>query len=279
MDAWISRFADRSPLLWPLREAARQFEGGDWPTLSGTQQVLDRARIRTASGLPLRLTPPAGGTAGPYEIRLHARGELEFRERNWHDLFNVLVWLTLPRSKAALNARHHAAWMAHSAGGTGRRGAVRDALTLFDESGVIVLSADAGLLRMIRDFRWRPLFWGRRATVVRDMCFLPFGHALCEKALAPYKGMTGRGLLLEAGRELLELPPVEQLARVDARVAQWLADPQTLQSTQELAPLPVLGVPGWCSDNEQAGYYDDAGHFRPGRARRRADMAAMKERG
>jgi hypothetical protein len=111
------------------------------------------------------------------------------------------------------------------------------------------------------------------------MCFLPFGHALCEKALVPYKGMTGRGLLLEAGRELLELPPVEQLARVDARVAQWLADPQTLQSTQELAPLPVLGVPGWCSDNEQAGYYDDADHFRPGRARRRADMAAMKERG
>jgi len=27
----------------------------------------------------------------------------------------------------------------------------------------------------------------------------------------------------------------------------------------------VLGVPGWCADNESESYYDDLDYFRPGR--------------
>ena len=34
----------------------------------------------------------------------------------------------------------------------------------------------------------------------------------------------------------------------------------------ELAPLPVLGVPGWWPDNEAQGFYDNSDYFRPGRA-------------
>lgn len=270
MDIWHSRFADTTPLLAPLRAAAGLVGGSDWPELAHLQQLVTRAGICTASGLPLRLVPPGAGpdrAALAYEQRLYARGELECRERNWHDLFNVLVWITMPRAKAALNARHHAALMTSPADGKNRRGAVRDALTLFDESGVIVLSARAELLRMIRDFQWKPLFWEHRAAVVADMRFLLFGHALHEKALAPYKGMTGRGLLLEVDREILELTPAEQLQQVDARVAQWIADPQALRHPQDLAPLPVLGVPGWCGSNETADYYDDGDYFRRGRTR------------
>jgi hypothetical protein len=265
MDQWNEAFAEQSPLLQTLRVAARQVAGGDWPALSHLQEVMTCAGIHTASGMPLQMVPPAVAGAGEsYEQRLYARGELEFRERNWHDLFNALVWLTFPRAKAALNARHHAALPAGRAGG---RGAVRDALTLFDESGVIVVSADAELLNMIRGFRWKPLFWERRAAVVAGMDFLLFGHALCEKALAPYKGITGRGLLLEVDRDFLELPPAERLTQVDSRVALWIADPQALRHTHELAPLPVLGVPGWCADNEWSAYYEDREHFRPGRTR------------
>ena len=263
MDRWNTDFAEQSPLLTVLRTAVRQVMGDDWPALSRLQEVITRAGIRTASGPPLQLVPPAAAGAGEsYEQRLYARGELEFREHNWHDLFNVLVWLTFPRAKAALNARHHAALPADKAGG---RGPVRDALTLFDESGVIVVSADAELLHMIRGFRWKSLFWERRAAVLADMDFLLFGHALCEKMLAPYKGITGRGLLLEVDRDFLALPPAERLAQIDSRVALWISDPQALRHTHELAPLPVLGIPGWCADNEQSAYYDDRDHFRPGR--------------
>lgn len=266
MDQWNRDFAAQSPPLAALLAVARQFKGDDWPALPQLQEIIVRAGFRTASGLPLQLVLPGAVAGASYEQRLYARGELEFRERNWHDLFNVLVWLTFPRAKAALNARHHAALPAAKAGG---RGPVRDALTLFDESGVIVLSAEAGLLDMIREFRWKPLFWERRAEVISDMAFLPFGHALCEKALAPYKGITGRGCLLEVERDFFALQPEERLREIDRRLALHVADPQTLQHTHELAPLPVLGVPGWCADNAQPAYYDDRDHFRPGRMRRR----------
>lgn len=274
MDQWNEEFAGQSPLLMTLRAAAQQLAGGDWPSLSRLQEIILRAGICTASALPLQLLPPAATAGASYEQRLYASGELEFRERNWHDLFNVLVWLTFPQAKAALNARHHAALPAGKAGG---RGPVRDALTLFDESGVVVLSADAELLNMIREFRWKPLFWERRAEVISGMVFLPFGHALCEKALAPYKGITGRACLLEVERSFFAMPPAEQLQDIDRRLALQIADPQAFCHTHELAPLPVLGVPGWCVDNEQPAYYDDRDHFRPGRMRRQPLPAARDD--
>jgi len=259
MDAWCDRFADSFPLLQPLRGVAAPLYGDDWPSRAVLQQALAAAAVFTASGLPLRLVAPVADGLS-YEDRLYGRGELEFREHSWHDLFNVLVWLAFPRAKAALNARHHAAPVVARG-----RGPVRDALTLFDESGMVVLSADADLPELIRGFRWKELFWTHRARVAEGMLFLPFGHALCEKALAPYKGITGRCLLFRSGPGLLRLSTEAGLRQVDALVAGHLADPATLQHTQELAPLPLLGIPGWCGDNREEGYYEDRGHFRPGR--------------
>lgn len=258
---------DSAPLLAVLQDAARAVTGGDWPVMAALQSVIDAAEVRTASGWPLRLVPPVPALAEPYELRLYQRGELEFRERNWHDLFNVLVWLTFPRAKAALNARHHAELAKPSATASRVRGPVRDALTLFDESGVIVLSADQELLDMIRGFRWKTLFCAHRGAVIGDMLFVPFGHALCEKALAPYRGMTGRALLMAVGREEIDRAPTERLRHIDGAVAAWIADAQALRSPAALAPLPVLGVPGWCADNRWPAYYDDPDHFRSGRRR------------
>lgn len=265
MDQWNSGFAaDRVPLQF-MRDTAATISGADWPGLAVLQRLLDDAGVSVASGRPLRLVP-AGGNA-PYELRVYKSAELECRERNWHDLFNVLVWLAFPRTKALLNARHHAAWKADDGAG---RGAVRDALTLFDESGLVVLSDRPELLQMIRDFRWKPLFWEQREAVVSGMRILPFGHALCEKLLSPYRGMTGHALLLQLDAETLNLPMTELLCRVDGELAELLADPQALQTTRQLAPVPVLGVPGWCCDNVRADYYDDTGYFRAGRSSRRA---------
>ena len=268
MDKWNAAFAQAHPLLLPLRESAGRMDGNDWPDLGVLQRLFDDAGVRVASGRPLQLV--AAGGKLPYEIRVYECGELECRERNWHDLFNVLAWLAFPQTKAALNARHHAAWTADASAGLGAgRGAVRDALTLFDESGLVVLSAQPALLQLIRDFRWKPLFWEQRAAVTDAMRFLPFGHALCEKVLAPYRGLTGHALLLDIDVELLVLPMPALLRSVDGRLANRLADPQALQTTRHLAPVPVLGVPGWWVDNAKAGYYDDTGYFRPGRDARR----------
>jgi len=48
--------------------------------------------------------------------------------------------------------------------------------------------------------------------------------------------------------------------------AQRLAQAAALDSTRMLAPLPILGVPGWEAANERESFYDDASVFRPGRS-------------
>ncbi len=246
------------PLLAPLRLHAGA--EADWPSSAALQSRIDAAGLCVASGLQLRLV--GAGGQGSYERRLHQTGELEFRERNWHDWFNLMVWFLYPRAKAALNARHCAAWSDDRSGG---RGAVRDALTLFDESGLVVLSDDPGLLALIRNFEWKTLFCARRGDCLKRLRVLPFGHALCEKALAPYRGITGHALLFEVGTRTLELEEPVLLATIDSELARRIADPLALASTRDLSPLPLLGIPGWCADNDDPAYYDDTRQFRRGR--------------
>ena len=250
-------------MLEPLRAWAPAF-GVDWPALEDLQRLLERGDkpVCNASGRPLRVVPPVrrtGAREERYEARVFLRGELEVRERNWHDVMNVLVWRAFPAAKAALNARHHE----EQAGrGPGNRGPTQDALTLFDEGGIAVVSEDRELLELLRAFRWKELFWRRRVEVRRRMRFVVFGHALLEKALAPFSGITARAIVLDALAHEAPGRPDELLPRLDLRLASRLRD---LASTRELAPLPVLGVPGWCTDNEREDYYENAGYFRPGR--------------
>ena len=62
-------------------------------------------------------------------------------------------------------------------------------------------------------------------------------------------------------------PLAVQLERLDAMLAQRLLDTAALNTTRDLAPVPILGVPGWCADNGRESYYDNVEYFRPGRVR------------
>jgi hypothetical protein len=221
--------------------------------------------------MPLRLVPQVnkrGGTHLRYEERVYRRGELQVRANDWHDLFNVLVWLTFPQAKAAMNARHHAAVSRRAPGDPSNRGPLEDALTLFDEGGVIVAATSQELLDLLRAHEWKELFWRGRGAVVREMRFYLFGHALYEKALRPFTGITGRGLCFEVGRDFMQAPVPVRLAELDDRVAAHVGAPERLTATRDLAHVPILGVPGWCADNETESYYDNRDYFRP-RPRRR----------
>jgi hypothetical protein len=247
------------------------------------QRLLDGRQppVSVASGQPLRLVrqgrKPAA-FAEKYEPRTYLRGELQVREDNWHDYFNVLVWLAFPAAKAALNARHYAALREQDTARAPNRGPVQDALTLFDEGGVIVASDDDELLACLHEWRWKDLFWGHRARLRARMRFYLFGHALYEKALRPFIGITGRGIVLKTDAGVLTAPLREQLATVDAKVAAYLSVPGNLAAPRDLAVVPVLGVPGWCADNENEIFYDDVDHFRPGR-RLTGKEGAVRESG
>ncbi len=255
-------------MLAHFKDWGRELAGLHWPERSRVQKILDAAEVRTASGLRLQVVEPRDGES--YELRVFGCGELESRENNWHDLFNVLAWIVFPKTKAALNARHHQALREERNLPGNNRGRVRDALTLLDESGVIVASADPQLLQMIREFSWKSLFWDRRVAVSSSMYWLSLGHALCEKALAPYRGMTGHGLLLEVGCDFFRLNDRDRAVFLDRQVAERIADPHFMTSPDFFSPIPVLGIPGWHAANGSSEFYDDHGYFRPGRRSRKS---------
>ena len=199
--------------------------------------------MRTASGMPLRFVPPS--PADPYyEVHLYETGCVATRAGNWHDLFNALVWLAYPRTKATINALH--AQQIPLEGG--RRGRLRDLLTIFDEGGAVVACADAELVTMIRDFRWKELFWEQRARVTSGLRFIILGHAVLEKALEPWPGITCKALFIGMDED------------PDESAAQWLAAHTT---PHDLAPLPVFGYPGWLPESASADFYLDERYFRP----------------
>jgi hypothetical protein len=205
-----------------------------------------------ARGLPLRFFVPDGRlSARDYESHILQTGQVPTRSDTWHDVLNALVWLRFPRFKSALNAAHGEA-IAREA--DNRRGRRRDALTVLDESGVWVISRDAAWPRLLADRAWQALFWRHRHAVESEMRFVVVGHALLEKALAPYPAMTGKCLMLMSE----SLDP----DAADARAVTALA---AIDTPRQLAPLPVQGIPGWDIANAHAAYYNNEAVFRPAR--------------
>ncbi|MSQ71825.1 MAG: DUF3025 domain-containing protein [Betaproteobacteria bacterium] len=259
-----------SPLLDSLAAPLRLCPPGRFPDLAELNAMTTPA-MQSGGGVPIRFAPPQLRTrelASQYEVRVYRDGAIPTRENEWHDLFNALVWLRFPRTKAALNRRHFEELTAQpSAAKNAARGPVRDCLTLFDEGGVIVACADPHLARMLQGFRWKELFWESRDQVCRAMRFFVFGHSIHEKALEPYVGLTAKAVLVPVAATLLDAPGDALLPVLDEAAAQWLLQSDNLHTTLDLMPLPIMGVPGWHGGNEHAAFYDDARVFRPGRRR------------
>ncbi|HEX7052471.1 MAG TPA: DUF3025 domain-containing protein [Burkholderiales bacterium] len=190
---------------------------------------------------------PPEPSSSSYEMRVYETGCVATRPDSLHDWFNALVWLAFPLTKARLNARHAAEIPREG----GRRGRLRDMLTLFDEGGALVVCDDAEMVRLVREMRWRELFWTRRERLERCMRFVVIGHAVLEQALEPWPGITCKAIFVSPHRPL------------DTQAAEWLARCGPQATPKDLAPLPVFGYPGWLPASAQAAFYDDARYFRP----------------
>lgn len=187
----------------------------------------------------------------PYEAFIARTGSVPTRD-NAHDFFNGLMWLRHPQLKARLNALqveqldrpHSRDRVAHA------RGAVRDALTLFDENAAW-LQAPPALIDALQRRDWKALFVRHRALWI-DARLELFGHALIEKLMQPRKAITAH---------VWVVPPEV------AEPALWLAGQLSAAAlaAKPWLPLPVLGVPGWWNSNEHPGFYGDVSVFRPPR--------------
>jgi len=221
--------------------------------------------ICTGGGAPLCFVPPSAAADG-YEERAWLSGEVATRPGNRHDLFNALIWLAFPQTKAALNRRHVAALRARRDQGKANRGALRDALTQFDECGVIVAGSAPDLWRALSAHRWREVFVERRAELLQTTGFVVFGHASHDVLAAPFVGLCGKALFIEVDQAWLALPEAIALAALDSRLAALLANRDF--SPRDWQPLPLLGIPGATTENEQPDYFDDRRQFRPPRTMR-----------
>ncbi len=226
------------PWLAPLQPLLGQALAA-WQAGATVAQALAGSAPDLQSVVPRFVTQTCLPAGEAYEAFIARTDSVPTRD-DLHDFFNGLVWLTQPAVKRRLN-RLQAAEIARAGVGA-QRGALRDALTLFDESGAL-LDAPTVLLTALRTRDWQALFITQRARWV-EARLLIVGHALLEKlATAPRKPLTAHVLL------------ADPLA-LDA--AGWAAKP--------FAPLPVLGVPGWWPGNDDPTFYADSAVFRPSRA-------------
>jgi hypothetical protein len=223
----------------------------DWPDVSaydGWAQALARVAGRP---LVFRDVPRARVTAlGGYDRFIHETGQIPTRSRSWHDFFNACIWARMPHAKLAL----HSAQLAESPLRAGRgRTRRQDWLTHFDECGVVLASARREPLEQVAALDWQRAFVDERASfqsVVRVYCF---GHAILEALREPFVGLMGKALLFHdpIGPE----PAAASEASAEAGLAR-------LDRWARLHALPVLGLPGWHSANEQRSFYDQPRYFR-----------------
>lgn len=257
------------PLFYPLAPALARIDGAEFPGIAQLNALLEETSspVVSGGGRPICFVAPRHGEgACAYEAGIFRHGRVPTRPENWHDLFNALVWLTFPRTKAALNARHMRGIVDQAAAAGTARGALRDAATLFDESGVIVAGSDPQLCELLQSHQWRELFWQRRARVVRHLRFYVFGHGTYDQLRAPFPGLCAKAVFLEVTDALLQRPLATQLSEIDMALALRWSGSQWYQRPRELAALPLLGIPGVTPDSEHPQYYDDAKQFRPRRS-------------
>ncbi len=241
------------PPLAAWREYAALLDGLAWPAIEALNAYWPReARERFAAQTPDLL---ADGLH--YEQRIAERGVIATRERNWHDLFNALVWLRHPALKRALNVRQQAE-IARM--GPKRRSRAQYALTHFDEAGVVVAVRDPALLALWDAHDWHGLFWRRRQAWLDGSIRLElFGHALLELALSPDRLLVGKALVF-GGEDAAESLPT--------RGAEAIATGRLLDDPLELRPLPLSGIPGWHPANADEAFHRNAACYQPRRAGR-----------
>jgi hypothetical protein len=273
MVPWRPDFFVEVPLFEPLRPLLESFaDYQDWPGLDAMQRLLDERSepLRTLHGAALKVVDQAGRPdhfEQHYAPRIYLSGEIQTRTRNWHDLFQLLSWFVYPRTKAVINALHvpKAKRRLEVDHEPGRRTPLENTLSLFDEGGAVLVADDESLLQLVREFRWKELFWQRRSDLAEHFDCVVFGHAMFEKAMAPYLGMTANTILLMDDGDYFQRDREKRLEWIDNKLAAIFEQGELFQQPKELQPFPILGMPGWDPANADESYYDNTNYFRPGR--------------
>ncbi len=233
--------------------------GSEFPDCGALNTALP-AGLRSAGGHDIRFVASDELGNDGYEHRIYTSGQVSTRPQSWHDLFNALVWMRYPHIKTALNRLHYQAGAGQK---SASRGPLRDALTLFDECGAVVVSDRRDILIALAERRWSDAF--RNGDFKSSVVISVVGHAMLEKFMAPYKSMCANVLFLHAPADFLARNRQQRALTLDLVVAELVSNGDALRNPACLSPLPLAGVPGWWPPAAQAapGFYLDLDVFRP----------------
>lgn len=239
---WDPHLCARSPWLWPLTAAAEHFaHHEDWPLFADFNAAYraltaDQGVAELSFGANVRKQDKrvAGRIvlSALYDARISLAHEVPTRERDWHDLLNMLCFSTFPRSKLALHSRQYACLAQRITDNDSRlpnrRSREQDALTLFDEGGVVLVADEAAALQLAAA---EPL--GREALSLalcgaRRLRVVPFGHALFEHEIEGIRCPGGATLVLTVPSLWAE--QASFLREVDQALVQRISDPACFQS-------------------------------------------------
>ncbi len=220
--------------------------------------------LKTGYGLPLSFVGQSQFDSNhPYGLFIARPGRVPTRD-NLHDRYNALIWLTAPCAKARLNQLQAQAIEENR--NSNIRGPLRDAATLWDENGVILVSDGKEKIRgLLRDQNWQAIFLEERecwltnetqaAGWPRWQVFV-FGHALLEKLENPYKSITAHTLILETSERSWNTIDIALSSQLDSKL-----------TSKIFAPIPLMGIPGWFATNDHPEFYADERVFRAPKAR------------
>ena len=267
-DDWSQDFYVDNVLFRQIAPFARLLSyNNDWPDMSDFNQMLSdvHGQVRSSNGALLRFVEQGDKTSDPeksYEARICLKGEIQTRSNNWHDYFQVLIWCTFSKTKQLINLLHYEAFTERVNKQLKNRSSIENTLTLFDECGVVIVSSKPELLQLINDYDWTALFISHREAFNRDIKCFTFGHALYEKYLSPYIGMTAHSICLTVDPEFFKLDDEQQLNKIDELAYDFFTKTKTLTPAATLTPFPVLGIPGWDSRNNDPEFYQNKNYFR-----------------
>lgn len=242
-------------------------EWGGWPSCDALATLLPY-EIENLNGKAISFvpqTPEQDFSAVAYEEVIYQTGQVPTRSESWHDLFGALIWCLFPQTKAKLNQLHY---QDIEQFGKAQRSKQRNALTLFDECGVVLVTKNQAMLDALAEHQWHKAFvqwrhlWHDNSE--QGIAAYQFGHANYEMLTNPFVGLTGKWLHVDASAELTSLPLSSQYRLLDQKVTQLLQQ-GALADNSKLKPLPLLGVPGWHQLSEDDSFYANTDYFRPKR--------------
>lgn len=266
--AWDKNFYKASKLFSPIVPAFKQlnYDKAFWPSLDDLNQLVNIKPVYNANKLPIEFVHQRETVESfdvNYEPLIYLEGKVQTRLESWHDFFQVLVWSTFPKLKSAINALHYEAALSRYKENpkNKQRTKIENFLTLFDECGSIIVYSEESFKSIIQDFRWKELFITHRDDFSNQIECVVFGHAMYEKAIKPYIGMTSHCLFLKQPNEYFSQSIEERNGIIDEALSQTLLSTKNW-TTKSLNPFPILGVPDWHQGNDVETFYDDDNYFR-----------------